>query len=54
MRAVSGGEPIADLTVRPSELHGIEVPRALVPLAIDEFPALFVAAAPERERARPG
>jgi len=42
---VSGGEPIADLTVRPSELHGIEVPRALVPLAIDEFPALFVAAA---------
>lgn len=42
---VSGGEPIADLAVRPSELRGIDVPRALVPLAIDEFPALFVAAA---------
>jgi 3-phosphoshikimate 1-carboxyvinyltransferase len=42
---LSGGEPIADLIVRPSELRGIDVPRALVPLAIDEFPVLFVAAA---------
>ncbi len=41
----SGGEPIADLVARPSELRGCEVPRALVPLAIDEFPVLFVAAA---------
>ena len=41
----SGGEPIADLVVRPSTLRGIDVPRALVPLAIDEFPVLFVAAA---------
>ncbi len=40
-----GGEPIADITVRPAQLHGIDVPLALVPLAIDEFPALFVAAA---------
>lgn len=42
---VSGGEPIGDLIVRPSELRGIKVPRAVVPLAIDEFPVLFVAAA---------
>ena len=40
-----GGEPVADLRVRSAPLHGIEIPEALVPLAIDEFPALFVAAA---------
>jgi len=40
-----GGEPVADLRVRAAPLRGIEVPPALVPLAIDEFPALFVAAA---------
>jgi len=40
-----GGEPVADLRVRSATLHGIEIPRALVPLAIDEFPALFIAAA---------
>jgi 3-phosphoshikimate 1-carboxyvinyltransferase len=40
-----GGEPVADLRIRSSELRGIEVPPELVPLAIDEFPALFVAAA---------
>lgn len=40
-----GAEPIADLHVRSRPLHGIEVPAELVPLAIDEFPALFVAAA---------
>ena len=42
---VSGGEPVADLRVRSAPLHGIDVPESLVPLAIDEFPALFVAAA---------
>jgi len=41
----SGAEPVADLRVRPSALRGIEVPASLVPLAIDEFPVLFVAAA---------
>jgi 3-phosphoshikimate 1-carboxyvinyltransferase len=41
----SGAEPVADLRVFASPLHGIEVPPALVPLAIDEFPVLFVAAA---------
>ncbi len=40
-----GDEPVADLVVKKSALRGIEVPRALVPLAIDEFPVLFVAAA---------
>jgi 3-phosphoshikimate 1-carboxyvinyltransferase len=43
-----GDEPVADLEVRACELHGIEVPRELVPLAIDEFPVLFVAAAAAR------
>lgn len=41
----SGMEPVARLIVRPAQLHGIVVPPRLVPLAIDEFPALFVAAA---------
>lgn len=41
----SGAEPVADLRVRASELRGIVVPPALVPLAIDEFPVLFIAAA---------
>ncbi|MDX1655647.1 MAG: 3-phosphoshikimate 1-carboxyvinyltransferase [Candidatus Competibacteraceae bacterium] len=40
-----GGEPVADLRVRPAPLRGIRIPEQLVPLAIDEFPALFVAAA---------
>jgi len=40
-----GGEPVADLRVRAATLHGIRIPEALVPLAIDEFPVLFVAAA---------
>lgn len=40
-----GGEPVADLVVRYAPLQGIEVPEALVPDMIDEFPALFVAAA---------
>lgn len=40
-----GGEPVADLRVRSAELEGIAIPEDLVPLAIDEFPALFVAAA---------
>lgn len=38
-------EPVADLVVRHAPLRGIEVPEALVPDMIDEFPALFVAAA---------
>ncbi len=41
----SGGEPSADLVVRASALVGVRIPEALVPLAIDEFPVLFIAAA---------
>ncbi|MDX1755655.1 MAG: bifunctional prephenate dehydrogenase/3-phosphoshikimate 1-carboxyvinyltransferase [Marinobacter sp.] len=40
-----GGEPVADLRVRAAELSGIDIPEDQVPLAIDEFPVLFVAAA---------
>jgi len=40
-----GGEPVADIRVRGSRLRGIRIPEDQVPLAIDEFPALFVAAA---------
>jgi 3-phosphoshikimate 1-carboxyvinyltransferase len=41
----SGAEPVADLKVRASALRGIQVPVELVPLAIDELPVLFIAAA---------
>ncbi len=41
----SNGEPIADIEVRKSRLHGIKVPESLVPLSIDEFPVFFIAAA---------
>ena len=40
-----GGEPVADIHVQGAQLHGIRIPEDQVPLAIDEFPALFVAAA---------
>jgi len=42
---VIGGEPVADLRVRSAELNGIDIPEEQVPLAIDEFPVLFIAAA---------
>jgi len=42
---LAGGEPVADIRVRGSQLHGIRIPEDQVPLAIDEFPALFIAAA---------
>jgi 3-phosphoshikimate 1-carboxyvinyltransferase len=40
-----GGEPVADLRIRHARLDGAVVDPAWVPSAIDEFPALFVAAA---------
>ncbi len=40
-----GGEPVGDIRVRSADLHGIDIPESLVPLAIDEFPVLFIAAA---------
>lgn len=39
-----GGEPVADIRVKSSLLHGIHIPEEQVPLAIDEFPVLFIAA----------
>ncbi|MBS9402410.1 bifunctional prephenate dehydrogenase/3-phosphoshikimate 1-carboxyvinyltransferase [Halomonas sp. TRM85114] len=44
-QAEVGGEPVADLRIRYAPLHGIDIPADQVPLAIDEFPALFIAAA---------
>ena len=40
-----GGELVADIRVRSAKLKGIDIPLELVPLAIDEFPVLFIAAA---------
>lgn len=40
-----GGEPVADIRVKYAPLKGITIPEDQVPLAIDEFPALFIAAA---------
>ncbi len=40
-----GGEPVADIRVRAATLKGIRIPEDQVPLAIDEFPAIFIAAA---------
>lgn len=42
---LAGGEPVADIRVRYAPLQGITIPQDQVPLAIDEFPVLFVAAA---------
>lgn len=41
----AGGEPVADIRVKYAPLHGIAIPEDQVPLAIDEFPSLFIAAA---------
>lgn len=40
-----GGEPVADIRVQSAKLKGIQIPEDQVPLAIDEFPAIFIAAA---------
>lgn len=42
---IDSAEPVADLVINASRLTGIIVPKHLVPLAIDEFPVIFVAAA---------
>ncbi|NYS61357.1 bifunctional prephenate dehydrogenase/3-phosphoshikimate 1-carboxyvinyltransferase [Vreelandella salicampi] len=44
-QAEVGGEPVADIRIRYAPLKGIDIPADQVPLAIDEFPALFIAAA---------
>lgn len=40
-----GGEPVADLMARSSELHGIKIPAERAPSMIDEYPILAIAAA---------
>jgi 3-phosphoshikimate 1-carboxyvinyltransferase len=44
-KRTAGGEPVADIRVKSARLRGIQIPVDQVPLAIDEFPALFIAAA---------
>ncbi|HSR63175.1 MAG TPA: 3-phosphoshikimate 1-carboxyvinyltransferase [Gammaproteobacteria bacterium] len=39
------GEPAGDIRVRSASLHGVEIPPEQVPYAIDEFPAIMIAAA---------
>lgn len=39
-----GLEPVADIRVRYAPLHGIVIPQELIASAIDEFPAIFIAA----------
>lgn len=49
---IVSGEPVADIRVRSSQLHGIDIPESLVPGAIDEFPAIMVAAACAKGKTR--
>ncbi|OED42497.1 3-phosphoshikimate 1-carboxyvinyltransferase [Chromatiales bacterium (ex Bugula neritina AB1)] len=44
-RRDAGAEPVADIRVRTANLKGIAIPESLVPLAIDELPVIFIAAA---------
>ena len=44
-RRMTGGEPVADIHVTSTALKGIHIPPELVPLAIDELPAILIAAA---------
>ncbi len=44
-RRQAGGEEIADLRIRPSILHGVDVPPERAPSMIDEYPVLAIAAA---------
>jgi 3-phosphoshikimate 1-carboxyvinyltransferase len=51
-RRIEGGEDVADLRVRASELHGADVPASRAPSMIDEYPVLAVAAAFARGETR--
>ena len=44
-RRQMAGEPVADIIVEASSLHGVTVPAARAPSMIDEYPILAVAAA---------
>jgi len=39
-----GGEPVGNIRIKYAPLKGIHIPEDQVPLAIDEFPVLFIAA----------
>ncbi|MBM3158060.1 MAG: 3-phosphoshikimate 1-carboxyvinyltransferase [Chloroflexi bacterium] len=43
-KRMAGGEPLADLSVQSSRLHGTEISGELVPLVIDEIPIIALAA----------
>jgi 3-phosphoshikimate 1-carboxyvinyltransferase len=43
-KRLCGEELVADIYVKHASLEGIDIPAAMVPLAIDEFPAIFIAA----------
>jgi 3-phosphoshikimate 1-carboxyvinyltransferase len=52
---IQAGEPVGDIRVRASTLHGIRVPPERAPTMIDEYPILAVAAAfAEGEMSMPG
>lgn len=44
-RRAVGGEPVADVRVRGSDLRGLETPPEIAPTMIDEYPVLMVACA---------
>ncbi len=44
-KRVCGDEPVADVVIKYAKLEGIEIPQEYVSVAIDEFPAIFIAAA---------
>ena len=41
---IAAGELVADIRVCSAKLRGIKIPQELIPLAIDEFPVIFIAA----------
>ncbi len=41
---IVASELVADIRVCSAELRGIDIPQELIPLAIDEFPVIFIAA----------
>lgn len=44
-KRICGDEPVADVVIKYAKLEGIEIPQEYVSVAIDEFPAIFIAAA---------
>src|SRR3990167_4391924 len=51
-KRLCGEEPVADLHVKYAPLEGIDIPVSLVPLAIDEFPIIFIAASCAKGRTK--